>query len=201
MNDHDSQVLPYGRGPRRLRFWKPAVAILVLMTGLIVTYTITQPSLRRQRLVSAGRDADQVRLLMITPAVRTMGEGTAMIPGISVEIRSADAVAELLDLLSFARSFPAAQCRCWGNMRIEFIRGEAVLASLVYLHDDTLRSADRHWLGDAQLTDASRDAFDEWLDRHGGTALDEAQMKAHGRWDMLGRQPRAEADDDSDDQE
>ncbi len=143
---------------RKLRWFGIIIGILAIACVSIITTS----GLRRQwSLESAVHGAD--RLLV----------SRAFFPGRNplkddTEISGADAVAEFLGLIDIdeKRTIPAMVCKCFGDVLIEFRRGDQELARIGYAHGNSLKWFKGNWSGDSTLTQESAAAIASWLNQH-----------------------------------
>lgn len=78
------------------------------------------------------------------------------------------AVAEIISMIEIDgwRTIPGMVCRCYGDVQIEFRRGDEKLARIAFGHGQSLKWHNGSWFGDATLTQASASAIGSWLNQH-----------------------------------
>jgi len=89
----------------------------------------------------------------------------------------------LIDLIEFKPNWLSVlggHCRCYGELKLSFFKGQQELQSVSFKHGQSLRSYPPSG-PDMELTADSRAALAKWLDERGGTAFAKAQQEAKRR--------------------
>ncbi|HEV2947384.1 MAG TPA: hypothetical protein VGX70_08405, partial [Gemmataceae bacterium] len=101
----------------------------------------------------------------------------------SFEIKGADKIKSLIELIEIDAAHSGYSCNCDGDHRFRFYKGDMLVLTLHYLHGNALRWPEGKWKGDALLTEATQEAMPLWFRKRGFPALQEmresriAQMK------------------------
>jgi hypothetical protein len=129
----------------------------ILGLGLVALAGCASPE---DKLRPACAGADRVEVAVNAPADE--------LDDVSVRacaVRETGALAALIETIDVdSESIP--WCKCGGDLRIDFSAGERALVRLTVHHGEWLRWRDGNWKGQHALTSASREALDEWLNRH-----------------------------------
>jgi hypothetical protein len=116
-------------------------------------------------LVEACAGADR---LVIEPL---FGEDGKKPP--SFEIKGADKLQQLFDLIAIDAAKSGSSCLCDGDQRLLFYKGDTLVLTINYLHSNALRWHKGKWKGDAHLTEQSQKAFPLWFKKNGYAAMQE----------------------------
>ena len=114
-------------------------------------------------LLEASADVDR---LVIQPLFSEDGKKPS-----SFEIRGADKIKQLFDLIAIDAANSGNSCLCDGDHRLLFYKGETLVLTLNYLHSNALRWHNGKWKGDAHLTAESQKAFPLWFKKNGYAAM------------------------------
>lgn len=106
----------------------------------------------KRALVDACGDADRV---VISKVEQESGRRH--------EVRGTDAVSSLLNLIDINEESSGTECKCHGEIKLEFFRGETRVVVIALAHRKTVKWPDGDWNGDAVLTRESEPKVYEWI--------------------------------------
>lgn len=143
------------------------LTVLALLLALGLCAHLLQTPCRPDVLRACAAGADRV---VIKPASMVAGTKYAQ-P--AVEIAGADQVNELLGLIDFELPEGNAcfHCMCDGDYHIDFYRGDALIMSLGYHHNNSLRWRQGPWDTDVTLTEQTKQAVPAWFVKHGYASM------------------------------
>jgi hypothetical protein len=160
---------------------KKLARVMVLILGIAVVYAIAQPTMRKWRLESACAEADRVVVDLNTwPDMSRARNNVPTLP--CFEVKGRDKVQELLKAITLEHDLPTVQCRCFGEVLFRVYHQDQPLASLSLHHERSLRWRDGKWVGDADLTEKSRAALSDWMQKNGCPSIQEAARLSGGIW-------------------
>ncbi len=84
-----------------------------------------------------------------------------------VEIRGADKIRQLLEVIDIDPAGSGFHCMCNGEFQIHFYQGDRKVLTLGYHHGRSLRWHQGAWQGDGLLTAASQEALPAWFQKNG----------------------------------